>query len=156
MRLVEILSTILSIFGIYSLVHHVPFLLPRNLIPHVAALLTEVQGLIDRAERNGAITDASKYRADLTRYEAIYGLARCPSPLTGRHSLVNQLLRMRTESQRSPGIFQQIVLAVRYGLTYKLYMLSSQVDDMKVKVEVCWSALLIYYSAPDCGVLAGS
>jgi hypothetical protein len=88
MRIIEILSTILSIFGIYSLVHHVPFLLPRNLIPHVAALLTEVRGLIDRAEANGAITDASKYRADLARYEAIHGLARCPSPLTGRHTVL--------------------------------------------------------------------
>ena len=88
MRIVEILSTILSIFGIYSLIHHVPFLLPRNLIPHVAALLTEVRGLIDRAEANGAITDASKYRADLTRYEAIHDLARCPWPLTDRHTVL--------------------------------------------------------------------
>ena len=80
MRLIEIISHILSIFGIYSLVQHVPFLLPRNLIPHVAAVLTEVRGLVDRAEANGAITDASKYRADLTRYEAIHRLAQCPSP----------------------------------------------------------------------------
>lgn len=62
---------------------------------------------------------------------------------------------MRTESQRSPGIFQQLLLAVRYRLTYKLYALSSQVEDVKIKVEVCRSALLTY-SAPDCGVLAGS
>jgi len=155
MRLIEILSHILSIFGIYSLVQHVPFLLPRNLIPHVAAVLTEVRGLVDRAEANGAITDASKYRADLTRYEAIHRLAQCPSPSLSSHSFANQLQRMRTESQRSPGIFQQLFLAVRYRLTYKLYTLSSQVEDVKIKVEVCCSALLTY-SAPDCGGLAGS
>jgi len=43
---------------------------------------------------------------------------------------------MRTESQRSPGIFQQLLLAVRYRLTYKLYTLSSQVEDVKIKVEL--------------------
>lgn len=156
MRLVEILSHMLSIFGIYCLVQHVPFLLPRNLIPHVAAVLTEVRGLVDRAEANGAITDASKYRADLTRYEAIRRLAPTSvTPHWSSHSFANQLQRMRTESQRSPGIFQQLLLAVRYRLTYKLYMLSSQVEDVKIKVEVCCSALLTH-SATDCGVLAGS
>lgn len=153
MRLIEILSNILSIFGIYFLVQHVPFLLPRNLIPHVAAVLTEVRGLVDRAEANGAITDASKFRADLARYGVICSLS--PSPLTGRHSFANQLLQMRTESQRAPGIFQQLVLAVRYRLTYKIYTLSLHVDDMKIKVEVNWSALLTS-SASDSGVLAGS
>jgi hypothetical protein len=80
MRLIEILSHLLSIFGVYCLVQHVPFLLPRNVIPHVAAVLTEVRGLVDRAEANGAITDPSKYRADLTRYDGIHGLAPRPSP----------------------------------------------------------------------------
>ena len=155
MRLIEILSNILSIFGIYFLVQHVPFLLPRNLIPHVAAALTEVRGLVDRAEANGAITDASKFRADLARYGVIRSLSHYPSPLTARHSFANQLLRMRTESQRAPGIFQQLVLAVRYRLTYKAYTLSLQVDDMKIKVEVNWSALLTS-SVSDSGVLAGS
>jgi len=86
MRLIEILSNILSIFGIYFLVQHVPFLLPRNLIPHVAAVLTEVRGLVDRAEANGAITDASKFRADLARYE-VYPMVS-PNILTGRHSVL--------------------------------------------------------------------
>jgi len=51
---------------------------------------------------------------------------------------------MRAESHRAPGIFQQIILAVRFRLTYKLYVISSQAEDIKIKVEVCWNALLIY------------
>jgi hypothetical protein len=85
MRLIEILSHILSIFGVYSLVRHVPFLLPRNLIPYVASVLTEVRELVDRAEANGAITDASKYRADLTRYEGIFAMT---VTLTGRRTVL--------------------------------------------------------------------
>jgi len=64
--------------------------------------------------------------------------------LTDRSSFANQFLRMRAESHRAPGTFQQIVLAVRFRLTYKLYVISSQAEDIKIKVEVRWNALLIY------------
>jgi len=64
--------------------------------------------------------------------------------LTDRSSFANQFLRIRAESHRAPGIFQQIVLAVRFRLTYKLYVISSQAEEIKIKVEVRWIALLIY------------
>jgi hypothetical protein len=49
---------------------------------------------------------------------------------------------MRAESQRSPGIYQQLVLAVRSCMAYKLYTLSSQVEDIKIQAEVRWDVLL--------------
>ena len=61
--------------------------------------------------------------------------------LTDRYSHANQLLRIRMESHRAPGILQQLRLAVQYGLTCKLYALSSRVDDVKVKIEVRWNPL---------------
>ena len=69
--------------------------------------------------------------------------------LTDRSSFANQFLRMRTESQRAPGIFQQIVLAIRFRLTYKLYVISSQAEEVKIKVEVRWNALLIYHATDE-------
>jgi len=112
----------LSLLGIYYLVHYVPLLLPRNLIPYVAAALSEALRLLDRAEATGAITDTSEYRADLATF-------------------ANQFLRIRAESHRVPGIFQQIVLAVRFRLTYKLYVISSQAEEIKIKVELALDEL---------------
>ena len=56
--------------------------------------------------------------------------------LTDRHSYSNQFLRIRMESHRAPGILQQLRLAVQYGLTYKLYTLSSRVVAIKVEIKV--------------------
>jgi hypothetical protein len=77
---IEFLSAMLSLLGIYFLVHYVPLLLPRNLIPYVAAALAEALRLLDRAEAIGAIADTSEYRADLATYEAIHACVRRPSP----------------------------------------------------------------------------
>jgi len=51
---------------------------------------------------------------------------------------------MRTKSHRAPGILQQLQLAVQNNLTYKLYALSSQVEAIKIKIEVRWNTLLFY------------
>jgi hypothetical protein len=56
--------------------------------------------------------------------------------LTDRHSYSNQFLRIRMESHRAPGILQQLRLAVQYGLTCKLYILSSRVEAIKVEIKV--------------------
>jgi len=50
--------------------------------------------------------------------------------------LTSRFARMRIESHRSPGFFPQLWLAVRHGLTCKLYSLASQVEAVRQKVEV--------------------
>jgi len=51
------------------------------------------------------------------------------------YSFENELLHMRVESHRSPAIYQQLLRAVRSGLTYRLYALSLRIDAIKVKLE---------------------
>jgi hypothetical protein len=46
-------------------------------------------------------------------------------------------LQIRMESHRLPGILQQLRLAVWYGLTCRLYTLSSRVEAIKITIEVC-------------------
>jgi hypothetical protein len=43
---------------------------------------------------------------------------------------------MRIESNLSPGLFPQLRLAVRHGLTRKLYFLASQAEAIRLEVEV--------------------
>lgn len=43
---------------------------------------------------------------------------------------------MRIKSHISPGLFQQIQLAVQHRLTYRLYSLSSQIGAVSLRVEV--------------------
>ena len=69
MQFLDILSAALSVLGIYTIVLYAPYLLPRNLVPHVSAALSEVKGLLDQAEANGAITDTREDRANLTTYD---------------------------------------------------------------------------------------
>ena len=40
------------------------------------------------------------------------------------------------ESHRAPGLLQQLQLAIKYGLTCKLYALSSRVVAIKVEIKV--------------------
>jgi hypothetical protein len=51
-------------------------------------------------------------------------------------SLVFDFLVMRTKSHHSPGIFRQLLLAFRWGLTYRLYALSFRFKALKADVEV--------------------
>ena len=61
-----IIISALSLLGVYSFFTYLPFLLPRNNIPGVAAALNETQRLLDRAETLRAIPDATEYRTSLT------------------------------------------------------------------------------------------
>jgi hypothetical protein len=45
---------------------------------------------------------------------------------------------MRMESNRARGIFQQLLTILR-GLTYRLYSLYGQIEDIKSELEVCSS-----------------
>jgi hypothetical protein len=46
---------------------------------------------------------------------------------------------MRVESNLSPGLFPQLRLAFRYGLTRRLYSLASQVEVIRLELEVRWA-----------------
>ncbi|KAF8501516.1 hypothetical protein F5888DRAFT_1238859 [Russula emetica] len=120
MRFTDILSFCFSILGLYGLVYFLRFLIPRNLLPYVSAVLTEAVHLLDRAESTGVIPRPNDYRSALTYYS-------------------NQFLRIRMESHRAPGILQQLRLAVKYGLTCKLYTLSSRVVAIKVEIKLWMS-----------------
>jgi hypothetical protein len=134
MRFTDILSFCFSILGLYGLLYYLRFLIPRNLIPYVSAVLTEAEHLLDRAESTGVIPRPND-RSALTLYEAVMPLPT-DGHLTDRHSYSNQFLRIRMESHRAPGILQQLRLAVQYGLTCKLYTLSSRVVAIKVEIKV--------------------
>jgi hypothetical protein len=135
MRFTDILSFSFSIIGLYGLVYYLRFLIPRNLLPHVSAVLTDAEHLLDRAESIGVIPRPNDYRLALTLYNAPMPLPT-DGPLTDRHSYSNQFLQIRMESHRAPRISQQLRLAVQYGLTCKLYALSSRVVAIKVEIEV--------------------
>jgi len=79
--------------------------------------LTEADHLLDRAESTGVIPQPNDYRSALTF---------CAS----------EFLQIRMESHRAPGILRQLWLAVWYGLTYKLFTLSSRVEAIKIKIEL--------------------
>jgi hypothetical protein len=148
MQITDILSFSFSILGLYGLVYYLRFLIPRDLLPHVSAVLTDAECLLDRAESIGVIPQPNEYRSSLTSYEAIVPL------FTDRHltektyrSCATEHLHIRTESHRAPGILQQLQLAVWYGLTFRLYTLSSRVKAIKIKIEVCWNAFLFLRTA---------
>ena len=64
---------------------------------------------------------------------------------------------MRTESHRSPGFFQQFYLLFLCGLTWRLYVLKSEVDAVRRSIEVGLKYLLLNNNpvAADEAVLAG-
>jgi hypothetical protein len=135
MRFTDILSFCFSILGLYGLVYCLRFLIPRNILPYVSAVLTEAKHLLNCAESTGVIPRPNDYRSALTLYKAVVP-PRTDGQLTDRHRYSNQFLRIRMESHRAPGILQQLRLAVQYGLTCKLYTLSSRVVEIKVEIEV--------------------
>jgi len=117
MRFIDIINLSLSILGVYGLIFSFRFLIPRHAIPCAATALSEARHLLDHAETVGAIPHGNECRAALAIFET-------------------QLLRMRTESHRSPTILQQILLALQSGLTCRLYALSSRIDAIKITVEL--------------------
>jgi hypothetical protein len=135
MQFADILSFCFSILGLHGLVYYLHFLIPRNLLTYVSAVLTEAEYLLDRAESTGIIPRSNDYRSALTLYRAVIPLPT-DGHLTDPHSYSNQFLRIRMESHSAPGILQQLRLAVQYGLACKLYTLSSQVVAIKVEIKV--------------------
>ena len=135
MRFTDILSFCFSILGLYGFLYYLRLLIPRNVLPYVSAVLTEAEHLLERAESTGIIPRPNDYRSALTSYEAIMPLST-DCHLTDHHSYFSQFLRIRTETHRAPGILQQIRLAFQYGLTCKLYTLSSRVVAIKVEIKV--------------------
>jgi hypothetical protein len=144
MRFTDILSFCFSILGLYGLVYYLRFLIPRNLLPHALAVLTEAEHLLDCAESTGVILQPNDHRSTLTLYEAVVPLPT-DRHLTDQHSYANEFLQIRMESHRAPGILRQLWLAVWYGLTCRLYMLSSRVEAIKIKIEVLWNVLLFLF-----------
>ena len=74
MHFSDILSLCISILGLYGFVYCLRFLIPRNSLPCVSVVLTEVEQLLDRAESIGVIPQQDDYRPALTSYEAIVPL----------------------------------------------------------------------------------
>ena len=74
MHFTDILSLCFSILSLYSLVYHLRFLLPRNLLPYVSAVLTEAEHLLDRAKSTGIIPRPNDHRSALTSYAVIVPL----------------------------------------------------------------------------------
>ena len=62
---------------------------------------------------------------------------------------------MRTESNLSRGIFQQLHIALLGGLTYKLLSLYYQIEAIKSELEVHCTTLVVYHIVND-RVSAGS
>jgi hypothetical protein len=135
MRFTDILSFCFSILGFYGLVYYLRFLIPRNVLPNVSAVLADAEHLLDRAESTGVISRPNDYQSALTLYKAVMPLP-ADSHLTDRHSYSNQFLRIRMESHYAHGILRQLQLAVQYSRTCKLYMLSSRVVAIKVEIKV--------------------
>ena len=148
MQFIDILSFCFSILGLSGLVYYLRFLIPRSLLPNISAALAEAECLLNRAESIGVVPQPNDYRSSLTWYEAVAPLPQLPADrhLTDQHSYANEFLRIRMESHRAPGILQQLQLAVQYRLTYRLYALSSRVEAIKIKIEVCLNAPLFFVS----------
>jgi hypothetical protein len=71
MQFTDILSFLFSILGLYGLVYYLRFLIPRDVLPYVSAVLTEVEHLLDCAESIGVIPQPNGHRPALTLYEAV-------------------------------------------------------------------------------------
>ncbi|KAH9175021.1 hypothetical protein EDB89DRAFT_1949246 [Lactarius sanguifluus] len=113
----DIFSFCVSVLGMYGAVVYLNRLLPRHIISNISTMLHDAQDTLARAVAAGAIPDISEPGADL-------------------ESFASELARMRIHSHRSPGLFQQIRLAVRHRLTYRLYSLSSQISAVKLRIEL--------------------
>ena len=82
MHFTDILIFCFSILSLYSLTCYLRFLLPRNVIPYVSAVLTEAEHLLNRAKSTGVIPRPNGCRSDLTLYEPVM-----PLPMDG-HLLI--------------------------------------------------------------------
>ena len=76
MQFTNVLSLCFSIPGLYCLVYYLRFLIPRNVLPHVSVVLTQVEDLLDRAESTGVIPRPNDHRSALALYEAVIPLPK--------------------------------------------------------------------------------
>ena len=141
MRSIDILGFILSVLGPCGVVFFVRLLLLCNTIRRISAALNQVEVLLDRVEAIHAIPNPSEYRTDLAMCEDPCSYRR---QLTDYRSLANQLSRIRMESHRSAGFFSQLRLVFQSDLTCRLYVLSSQIEAIRLKVEVRGIVLLTF------------
>ena len=74
MQFTNTFSVRFSVLGLYSLVYYLRFLIPRNILPYVSAVLTEAEHSIDRAESTGVIPRPNDHRSALRLYEAVVPL----------------------------------------------------------------------------------
>jgi len=74
MYFADILSLCVSTLGLYGLIYCLRFLIPRNALPRVSALLTEAGDLLDHAESTGVIPQPNDYRSTLAMYEDVLPL----------------------------------------------------------------------------------
>jgi hypothetical protein len=63
MQFIDVLSFCFSVLGLYGLVFYLRFLIPRNVLPYVSAVLTEAEHLLDRAQSTGVIPRPNDYRS---------------------------------------------------------------------------------------------
>ena len=59
--------------------------------------------------------------------------------LTGsltNHSIRNQVVLFRTESHRARGVLRQLRLVFLSGLAYRLYAISAQIEETRLRIEV--------------------
>jgi hypothetical protein len=74
MQFTDVLSFCFSVLGLYGLVYYLRFIIPRNVLPYVSAVLAETEHLLDRAESTGVIPRPNDYRSTLILYEAVVPL----------------------------------------------------------------------------------
>jgi len=125
MHAIDILNFSLSLLGIYGPILLILYLLPRNVAPRLSTLLDTTHRLLRHAEEIGAIPLQSEYKLQLGRS-------------------TNQFAMIRIESNRAPGTFNQLRVALLHGLTYKLLSLYYQIEAIKSELEVCGTPLRVH------------
>jgi hypothetical protein len=70
-----------------------------------------------------------------------------PTESLTNHSIRNQVVLFRTESHRARGVIQQLRLVFLYGLAYRLYAISVQIEETRLRIEVRQITLLYYPSS---------
>src|SRR5713101_10203076 len=65
--------------------------------------------------------------------------------LIHRSSSANQFAAMRLQSNHARGPFQQLHLAIRRGLTCRLYVLYYRIEGIRSKLEVSQTTLLAHH-----------
>jgi hypothetical protein len=137
MRVLDLLSFILTVLGSYAVFLSLRLLLPYYVIQYVEARLEKMEERLNEAEAEDAIPVESEYRERFVRYERCRAFRRRFSFFSFIHrSLHNQFSQMRMASNQSPRFMQQIQLAALSCLTYKLYALCSRIGALRREVEV--------------------